>query len=131
MKTKEERREYHKKWRDSTDREKFKEGQRRRHKKWYYSNLEKNREAGRLSMQAWREKHPGAHIARVRAHRAKAHPRARHFVEAYKETIGCLDCGFSNPAALDFDHRNPREKRMRVAVAIGCGWSLENDLERD
>jgi hypothetical protein len=50
--------------------------------------------------------------------------KARRFVEAYKETLGCMDCGFTNAKALDMDHRNPKDKYQRLAVMVGNGWSF-------
>lgn len=37
------------------------------------------------------------------------------FLWKYFETHPCVDCGFSDPRGLDFDHKNPEEKIKSVA----------------
>ena len=36
----------------------------------------------------------------------------------YKKTLKCEYCGFSHPAALDFHHRNPKEKEFAIANQV-------------
>ena len=47
----------------------------------------------------------------------------------YLKTCSCVDCGFSNPAVLDFDHRNPNEKIYEVSKMVRDGYSWENILK--
>ena len=45
---------------------------------------------------------------------AKANTRAtalRRWIDDYKARVGCVDCGFSNPVALDFDHAGDLKTR--------------------
>lgn len=120
---KEERREYHKRWRDNTDREKFLEGQRRRHRAWYYRHLEKNRKKAKVKAAEYRKRH--ADDLRERAYKRwfiQSRRNAR-FVTAYKLTRGCVDCGQSDPLVLDFDH--VRGKKLgRVSSMRAQGWPL-------
>jgi len=52
---------------------------------------------------------------------------AQAAVIAYLSTHPCVDCGFSDIRALEFDHR--RNKRFGVADALGDGYSLTTILE--
>jgi hypothetical protein len=46
---------------------------------------------------------------------------SRVFIWEYKSKHPCVRCGFSNPAALDFHHRNPNEKDIGIGDAVGNG----------
>jgi len=54
--------------------------------------------------------------------------RIRDFIRGLKEGKSCLRCGFDNPLALDFHHRNPRHKDVALAKAIELGWGEERIL---
>jgi hypothetical protein len=50
--------------------------------------------------------------------------KQRERLRAYKETLRCVRCGFDHPAALDFHHRDPAEKKFGVAQgALKYAWS--------
>lgn len=118
-----DRREYHKKWRDNTDQKKWLTGQRRRHRKWYYANLESARERARIAARKARAKDPAKYRAYIRKCWRANKTRNQHFVNAYKRTIGCRDCGETDPVVLDFDHVRGK-KRCRVSSMVAQGWSL-------
>lgn len=42
----------------------------------------------------------------------------RRELREYKAQQGCMDCGFNNPLALDFDHRVREEKFMGVSQMV-------------
>jgi hypothetical protein len=42
----------------------------------------------------------------------------RRVLREYKAWYGCLDCGFNNPLALDFDHRVRKEKFKGVSQMV-------------
>ena len=44
--------------------------------------------------------------------------RLRNHVDAYLKEHPCVDCGFDNPIALDFDHREPKEKYKTISQII-------------
>jgi hypothetical protein len=47
----------------------------------------------------------------------------------YRATLRCQQCGFSHPAALDFHHRDPKQKLFSVSVAATtAGQSRESIL---
>jgi hypothetical protein len=120
---KKERKEYHKKWRDNhPNREQWLADQRRRHRKWYYGNLEHAREVGRDNAKRWRDPNMPKVLGANESRRQKAAARNTRFINAYKSTIGCIDCGQNNPIVLDFDHQ--RDKRLRVSTMRASGWTL-------
>lgn len=53
-----------------------------------------------------------AKVAKVRAERLP-------WVSAIKLERGCIDCGYrEHPAALQFDHRDPKTKRFSIAKGL-------------
>jgi hypothetical protein len=48
------------------------------------------------------------------------HPNKR-FVEEYKKNHPCELCGYSDPRALEFHHRNPEDKEFLVSSACRVG----------
>ena len=46
-------------------------------------------------------------------------------IQSYKEEKGCVDCGFNNPYALDFDHRDKDLKTFSIGTAVSNAWSIE------
>ena len=48
--------------------------------------------------------------------------------EGKKSSLCCARCGFSHPAAIQFHHRNPREKDMEIYTAVRKGWGKERIL---
>ena len=46
------------------------------------------------------------------------------FINNYKIKLGCAKCGYNkHPAALDFSHRNPKEKQFNISA--GRFYSME------
>lgn len=45
----------------------------------------------------------------------------RAFLDAFKRALGCRDCG-TTEGRLDLDHRDKREKKMKVSLMVGYGW---------
>lgn len=41
----------------------------------------------------------------------------------------CIDCGYSDIRALQFDHRNPKEKRNEISTMASSAYSWEAILE--
>jgi hypothetical protein len=51
------------------------------------------------------------------------------YVAAIKMEAGCVDCGYrDHPAALDFDHLDPLNKRCQVSAMAG---RLKADIEAE
>src|SRR5215208_4047022 len=49
---------------------------------------------------------------------------ARQFVDGYKSTHPCVDCGESNPESLTFDHVRG-VKKMSISQMVNQGYSIE------
>ena len=47
------------------------------------------------------------------------------FILGYKVSHGCIICGESHPACLDFHHRDPSVKEINVTKAVERGWCVE------
>ena len=41
----------------------------------------------------------------------------------------CIMCGFDNPLALEFHHRNPKEKEVNIGAITRIGWGKERILK--
>jgi hypothetical protein len=53
-----------------------------------------------------------------RAREAKARLERYAFVNEYKTTHPCIDCGETDPIVLDFDHRDPEDKIKAVGDMV-------------
>lgn len=42
-----------------------------------------------------------------------------------KKSLKCSNCGFDDFRALQFHHRNPKEKKFNVSTAIGKGYGYD------
>lgn len=63
------------------------------------------------------------HYEKVDAAKKKArYEEFRLFIDGVKLERGCVDCGYDvNPAALDFDHRDPSAKKLNVSTMFSYG----------
>jgi len=43
----------------------------------------------------------------------------------YKKTLSCVRCGENHPAALDFHHRNQRDKSFGINTKVHVGYSID------
>jgi hypothetical protein len=62
------------------------------------------------------------HIALVAKRRRQYKTAARAYVLSYLAAHPCVDCGFTTPAALEFDHQE--QKKMNVSNLLNQGYSL-------
>jgi 5-methylcytosine-specific restriction endonuclease McrA len=53
--------------------------------------------------------------------------RARHrqWLNEYKQTTGCVQCGIDDPAVLDFHHTDPETKRMAINEMVTHGYGKD------
>ncbi len=51
--------------------------------------------------------------------------RNRKFINEYKKTHPCVDCGFSDIRVLDFDHKSSEKKFMVLTRMAGDCYSIE------
>ena len=70
----------------------------------------------------WYQKNKEKHKKTVYENREIYRHTARKFILAYLKAHPCSECGFSNPAALEFHHN--RNKFMELSRMVTCGWSL-------
>jgi hypothetical protein len=77
---------------------------------------------------AFRESRRKHNRLRDRTHRANIQRRVREI----KLKKGCLFCGFNkHHAALEFHHRNPKEKKFRIALSRNYSWKMvEQEIEK-
>ncbi len=68
--------------------------------------MTRNAELNRQAQRRWYYRNQAKRKADVKARKK----RLNRILRRYKRMKGCAECGFRNPAALDFHHRNPKEK---------------------
>lgn len=93
-----------------------------------------------MSGEEWRAKN----IERVRAHKRKWYERNKskfrvyskkrskenyQFIQTQKLGKTCSKCPENHPAALDFHHIHPEQKRSSLSSAAAKGWSKSHILE--
>lgn len=59
------------------------------------------------------------------AHKKDKIARGRHFLFEILKSASCMDCGYSNWIALEFDHRDPEQKHDAVTRMVNDGTTLE------
>ncbi len=63
-------------------------------------------------------------IARTGVVNKRRKAERQDFVRNYLELNPCVDCGESDYRVLEFDHRDPADKDVHVAILIG-GYSMK------
>ena len=63
--------------------------------------------------------------AQIRERNLIAIERNRSFVRDYLAGQSCVDCGFSDPRALQFDHLDPKNKHKAIADMVARAYSLD------
>lgn len=89
--------------------------------KWYnrYKYRYRYKAADRGKIKAWREKRmavPG-YRENINDKRNRHIQEVRKFVNEQKAAVGCIDCGFKDSRALDFDHIDPSTKSFNLCTA--------------
>lgn len=51
--------------------------------------------------------------------------RNKQFVNEYKRSHPCVDCGEGNYIVLQFDHTDG-DKEKEVSIAVNAGWSIDH-----
>lgn len=60
-----------------------------------------------------------------RSTRKKQIARNREYIHSVLKTVQCMDCGYSNLIALEFDHRDPSQKYDAVTRMVNDGTTLD------
>ena len=47
------------------------------------------------------------------------------WLEEYKSTLSCIQCGESHSACLVFHHRDPDDKEVDIGRVASQGWSIK------
>lgn len=72
-------------------------------------------------------KHKDVVGARVKARRQKY----RRLIMNYLLRHPCVDCGESDPRVLEFDHRDPAEKKFNISISVTRNWdSLMDEIDK-
>lgn len=50
----------------------------------------------------------------------------KNWFEAYKKTLKCSQCGENHPAAIDFHHKDKKQKEFGITFLVHDGYSIEN-----
>ncbi len=72
----------------------------------------------------WYDRNKKLCIGRVRARERKIENEIQDFVASYLDEHPCIDCGESDIVVLEFDHRNPDEKKFTIACCMHNGRCL-------
>lgn len=76
-----------------------------------------------------KKKYRQSHRDQQYAYRMKRYYECRDRFLLYLSGRSCIVCTESDILVLEFDHRNPADKKIDIAVAVGRGWKWETLLE--
>ena len=65
------------------------------------------------------------YIAKARERNARTRDAVRRWLLDYLSHSACADCGNTDIRVLEFDHRDPGQKRAEVSVLASDGYSLD------
>lgn len=69
------------------------------------------------------------YVNKARRRNAEVTSRNKQWVLEYLRRRSCVDCGTTDPRVLEFDHRDPSDKRDHVSALIVNGYSLPTIIE--
>jgi len=95
-------------------------GYNRRQKEWRAKHLEESRKISRDAMAEKRKDPEMRKLLSERSMKCRAKKIAENkaYVDEYKRAHPC-SCGEARPWCLDFHHRDPKTKKLRIANACG------------
>jgi len=85
-----------------------------------YANDPELRAQIRARTLRWEKRNPEKVLEIHRKHRKSR----RAWLDAQKEGHSCVRCGESDPACLDFHHRDPKQKLLTLAAVGTRGWAI-------
>ena len=89
--------------------------------------IEEQKERQRESIKKWQATDAGRESSQKSASKYRSWRRA--FLHEYKKGLSCIYCGITNPLCIDFDHKNPEEKKFNISKAITGGMAMELIVE--
>lgn len=89
-----------------------------------YIDPEKRRVYQKQWNRAYYLKHRAAEIARG----TKRKNALREWLDTYRSSLSCENCGENDPVCLDFHHKDASEKDFSIGDAKRIGWSKETIL---
>ena len=91
-------------------------------------DFQKHREKRLATIKKWRDARPGYRSPNERSLERQNYERKRDFVRQLK-TGPCMDCGAKHPPyVMQFDHRNPKEKKFAISRYMAIRTTVENLL---
>ena len=57
--------------------------------------------------------------------RSERKSKIRDYLNDYKKKSKCVECGFDNPVALQFHHKDPKRKKYTISLMASQGYPLE------
>jgi hypothetical protein len=77
-------------------------------RQWYWDNREKMREYRKK----WYDANKETEQDKAKIRQKKRREDFNKWYYEYKSTLSCIQCGFSHPAAIDFHHRDKKDKEF-------------------
>ena len=85
-----------------------------------YKNPAQQRAAQRRHYEANKD----LYVRRARDHNDRERQRVRSYLTDYLSSRSCTDCGEDDRVVLEFDHRDPSQKRFEIGQANSLRMSL-------
>ncbi len=88
-----------------------------------------NLELKKARQRSWYRKHR----ARLIGERVARKRDLRVWLRRLKETLKCIRCGFDNSAALQFHHRDPKQKSFDVCSGVlsgRCKETIQREIDK-
>lgn len=85
----------------------------------------KDKELRRLKWNEWYSKNREKYNASSYKSRKARKSTVIKWLRELKKTLQCIRCGFNNPAALQFHHRDPEKKKTSISQAVHDRWTRE------
>ena len=79
---------------------------------------EKNADRMRAYRRKWYEENKSVEQEKAKVRQANRRKEFKEWYKNYKKNLKCERCGFMHPAALDFHHKDPKEKRFTIGAEI-------------
>lgn len=79
--------------------------------------------------EVWLAKNQSRYLAQIANRRDAWRRELTEKIVCYLEEHPRVNCDFSDPRALEFDHRIPETKTIEISRVLSLGWSWEKTLQ--